>query len=89
MVSDEQTLYFYYKHECYQDEQAEIVASSNKLRYKQDGKYYSTSLLAKKLIKKHDGTEHEQQGPLYWKTIKGELLHELNEKVREKPGDRM
>lgn len=85
LVRDGQTLYFYYNQD-FQDEQAEIVASSNKLKYK--NKYYSTSDLAKKLIKEHGGPEHERQGPLHWKTNEGKLLHELNEKVREKRGDR-
>ncbi|MBN1763257.1 MAG: hypothetical protein JW878_09335 [Methanomicrobia archaeon] len=55
----------------------------------ESGKMIEGVILFLTIIKEHGGPEHERQGPLHWKTIKGELLHELNEKVREKRGDRM
>lgn len=52
LVRDGQTLYFHHA-QLFQDEQAQIIASSNKLKYKTDGKIYSISELAKILLIKH------------------------------------
>jgi len=89
LVKDGETLYFYHAR-LFQDELAEIVASSNKLKYKADGKIYSTSDLAKVLLMKHGfkRDEHGVAGPKYWRTKSGELLNDLNEQVRAKRGDR-
>lgn len=89
LVRDRQPLYFY-NIRLFQDEQAEIVASSNRLRYKADGKVYSISDLAKLLLIKH-GFKHDDHGvagPRYWKTEDGKLLNDLNERVRVQRGDR-
>ena len=84
LVRNGQILYFFHGTE-FKDEQAEIVSSQNKLKYKGDGKLYSISELAKnidiKLGLKHD--EHGVAGPSYWQTEDGRLLHHLNEIVRQ------
>jgi len=89
LVRDGQTLYFYHTR-LFQDEQAEIIASSNKLGYKADGKIYSISDLAKTLLIKHGfkRDKHGVAGPRYWRTEDGKLLHDLNEQVRAQRGDR-
>jgi len=87
LVRDGQTLYFYYKR-LFQDEQAVIIAASNKLKYK--NVHYSVSDLAQELIVKHGGRQqpHGVQGPKFWKNEDGLLLDDLNEQVRAKRGDR-
>ena len=84
LVRNGQILYFFHG-TVFKDEQAEIVSSQNKLKYKGDGKLYSISELAKnidiKLGLKHD--EHGVAGPGYWQTEDGRLLHHLNEIVRQ------
>ena len=89
LVRDGETLYFYHTR-LFQDELAEIVASLNKLKYKADGKIYSTSDLARALLIKHGfkRDEHGVAGPKYWRMKSGELLNDLNEQVRAKRGDR-
>ena len=89
LVRDGQTLYFYHT-QLFQDERAEIIASSNKVRYKADGKIYSISDLAKRLLIKHGfkRDEHLVAGPKYWGTEDGKLLNDLNEQVRAQRGDR-
>jgi hypothetical protein len=89
LVKDGQTLYFFHTR-LLQDEQANIIASSNKLRYKADGKIYSISDLAKILLIKHGfkRDEHGVAGPKYWRTEDGKLLNDLNEQVRAQRGDR-
>ncbi len=89
LVRDGQTLCFYHTR-LFQDEQAEIIASDNKVRYKADGKAYSVSELAKVLLIKHGfkRDEHGVAGPKYWRTEDGKLLHDLNEQVRRQTGDR-
>ena len=87
LVADGQTLYFYHTRP-FNDDQAQIIASSDKLKYAGDGELYSTSLLAKKLLIKH-GFKHDEygvRGPIYWKTSDGEFLHEINERYRESIG---
>jgi len=83
LVRNGQKLYFFHGR-VFKDEQTEIVANQNKLKYKGDGKLYSISEIAKiidrKLGLKHD--EHGVAGPRYWQTEDGKLLHDLNETVR-------
>jgi len=89
LVRDGQTLYFYHT-QLFQNEQVEIMASDNKVRYKADGRAYSVSDLAKILLIKH-GFKHDEHGvagPRYWKTESGALLNDLNEQVRARRGDR-
>ena len=89
LVRDGQTLYFYHT-QLFQNEQVEIIASNNKVRYKADGRAYSVSDLAKVLLIKH-GFKHDEHGvagPKYWKTEDGRLLNDLNEQVRAQRGDR-
>jgi hypothetical protein len=85
LVKNGQNLFFIHS-KVFKDEQAEIVASQNKLKYKRDGKLYSVSELAKFIDRKaglkHD--EHGVAGPKYWQTEDGKVLHDLNELVREK-----
>ena len=89
LVRDGQTLYFFHTR-LYKDEKAEIVSSTNKLRYKADGKIYSISDLAKLLLTKYGykRDEHGVAGPRYWRTEDGKLLNDLNEQVRQNRGDR-
>ncbi len=85
LVRNGQKLYFFHGRE-FKDEQTEIVANQNKLKYKGDGKLYSISEIAKIIdIKrglKHD--EHGVAGPRYWQTEDGKLLHAFNEIVRQR-----
>lgn len=89
LIKDGQTLYFY-NTRLFQDEQTQIMASSNKLKYKRDGKIYSSSELAKVLLIRHGfkRDDHGVAGPKYWRTEDGKLLHDINEQVRAKRGDR-
>jgi len=84
LVKNSQILYFFHGR-VFKGEQAEIVANQNKLKYKDDGNFYSVSEIAKiidiKLGLKHD--EHGVAGPRYWQTEDGRLLHDLNEIVRK------
>jgi len=89
LVEDGQVLCFYHTR-LFNEEQAEIVASSNELKYEGDGKLYSASELARKLLIKH-GFKHDEHGvagPKYWKTEDGKLLDDLNEQIRSRRGDR-
>lgn len=85
LVRNGQTLYFFHGR-VFKNEQTEIVANQNKLKYKGNGKLYSISEIAKiidrKLGLKHD--EHGVAGPRYWQTEDGKLLHDLNETVRQR-----
>lgn len=89
LAKDGQILCFYHTR-VFDDEKAEIVTSSNELEYKADGKLYSVSELAKKLLIKYGfkRDEHGVPGPKYWKTEDGKLLDDLNEEVRSRRGDR-
>jgi len=89
LVKDGQILCFYHTR-LFNDEQAQIITSSNELKYKADGKLYSVSELAKNLLMKH-GFKHDEHGvagPKYWKTEDGKLLDDLNEQIRSRRGDR-
>ena len=89
LVRNGQILYFFHDR-VFKDEQAEIVANQNKIKYKGDGILYSTSALAnivdRKLGLKH-GKSDAVRGPIFWQTETGKLLNDLNEQVRVKRGD--
>jgi len=89
LLKDGQTLYFF-STRTFNDEQAQVIASSNKLKYKSDSKIYSISELARILLIKHGikRDEHGVAGPKYWKTEEGKLLNDLNEQIRRQRGDR-
>jgi predicted type IV restriction endonuclease len=67
-------------------EQARVVAAENKLKYEKDGQVYSVSKLAENLLRKHRVITHKYsvQGPLYWQTEEGKMLHDLNQTVRQR-----
>jgi hypothetical protein len=76
-------LYLCYVNQLSKEEQAQIVANGNNLRYKRDGKTYSKSELARILLKKHGVIRTDSvRGPLYWKTENGKLLNNLEEQIR-------
>ena len=89
LLRDGQTLYFYHTR-TFNDEQAQVITSSNKLKYKIDGKVYSTSELAKQLLIKHGfkRDDHGVAGPKYWRTEDGKLLNDLNEQIRKRRGEK-
>jgi len=89
LIKNGQTLYFY-NTRFFKDEQAQIIAPSNKLKYKKDSKICSISELAKILLIKHGfkRDEHGVAGPKYWKTEDGKLLNDINEQLRRQRGDR-
>ncbi len=89
LLRDKQALYFHHSR-VLEGEEAEVVVQSNKLRYRADGVLYSVSALAKYLLVKHQVTrsKHGFQGPKYWITEGGKLLHDLNEQIRARRGDR-
>lgn len=89
LIKNGQTLYFY-NTRFFKEEQAQIIAQSNRLKYKNDGKIYSTSELAKVFLIKHHfkRDDHGVAGPKYWKTEDGKLLNDINEQLRRQRGDR-
>lgn len=88
-VKDGQILYLYYNGNIFREEEAQIVALYNKLRYKVDGKLYSKSELAKMLLQKHKMIyTNYVRGPLYWITEDGKQLSDLEEQVRQQRGER-
>jgi len=89
LVKDGQILCFYHTR-LFNDEYAQIITSSNELKYKVDGELHSVSELAKKLLIKHGfkHDEHAVAGPKYWKTEDGKLLDTLNDQIRSRRGDR-
>lgn len=89
LLKDGQVLYFYHT-QLFTDERAQVVVSSNQLKYEGDGRIYSKSELAKQLLMKH-GFKHDEHGvagPKYWKTQDEKLLVDLEEQVRIIRGDR-
>jgi len=89
LLRDGQVLYFY-NTRLFKDERAQVIASSNQLKYEADGRIYSKSELARILLIKH-GFKHDEHGvagPKYWKTEDGKSLIDLEEKVRSLRGDR-
>jgi hypothetical protein len=90
VLKDGQILYFY-NTRPFMDERAQVIASSNQLKYEGDGRTYSKSELAKQLLIKHDfkHDEYGVAGPKYWKTEAGEFLRDLEEQIRSRRGDRL
>ena len=89
LLKDGQVLYFYHTR-LFSDERAQLIASSNELKYEVDGRTYSKSELARVLLIKH-GFKHDEHGvagPRYWKTEDGNSLVDLEEQVRSLRGDR-
>ncbi len=87
LVRNGQTLYFFHGR-VFKDEQAEIVANQNKVKYKGDGKLYSISEIANIVDMKHGFKRSQHRGPIFWQTEDGKLLNDLNEQVRAKRGVR-
>jgi len=88
LIKDGQTLFLFYNNQRISDEQVQIVASSNKVKYK-DSKLYTTSDLSLNLLKKHNliGSDRTStRGPMHWQIEDGRILNDLNEKVRQKRG---
>ena len=84
LLKDGQTLYLFYR-EKIKGEEVQVMASSNKLKYKKDNQLYTSSDLAFKLLKAHGlwQTNHGLRGPLHWKTEDGRILKDLDDKVRQ------
>lgn len=89
LLRDGQILLFY-NTRTFNEERARVIASSNKLKYESDGKIYSISDLAARLLTKHrfKRDEHTVAGPKYWRTEEGKRLNDLNEQIRRQRGDR-
>ncbi len=86
LITDNQKFYLCYGARSFSDEYAYADIATNTLKYK-DGKFYSKSELAKLLLKKHGCIQHDAvavRGPEYWKTEKGELLRELEDRCRNR-----
>lgn len=89
LLKDGQVLYFY-NTRPFMEERAQVIASSNQLKYEGDERTYSKSELARQLLIKHGfkHDEHGVQGPKYWKTEDGKFLRDLEEQIRSLRGDR-
>lgn len=90
LINDGQILYLYSpSHGKFPDEQGQVVAASNELKYLKDGKLYAKARLAGELLFKR-GLIHNKsiQGPKYWITDKDKVLFDLEEEVRKLRGDR-
>jgi hypothetical protein len=83
LLQDGETLYLFY-HQRIPQETAQVVARQNKLRYAKDGRLYSRSRLASKLLRQH-GLIHNPsvQGPKHWVNHTDTTLDALNERVRD------
>ena len=82
LIIDNQKFYLCYGAKLFSDEYAYADIATNHLKYK-DGKSYSKTELAKQLLKKYGCIQHDEvRGPEYWKTEKGELLRELEDRCR-------
>jgi hypothetical protein len=90
LLQEGETLILVYNTQVLTDEQAHVVSTQNKLKFLSDGRLYSVSKLAKILLQKHHFVSHPYgvQGPLFWQTRAGKRLHELNEEIRRRRGDR-
>jgi hypothetical protein len=89
LIKDKQVLCFFHTR-VFEGERAQIITSLNALLYQSEGRQYSKSELAKKLLIKH-GFKHDDHGvagPKYWVTEDGKLLSELEDQIRIKRGDR-
>lgn len=85
LVKDGQILYLSNKGRRVANETVQIVARSNKLKYK-DGNQYSPSDLAMQLLKKLKiiGSDRTTiNGNLHWQTQEGKTLDDLNKQVRQ------
>ena len=89
LLQDGQVLYFY-NTQPFTDERAQVIVSSDKLKYERDGHTYSKSELAGILLEKHGFKrgDYPVQGPKFWKTEAGRLLDDLNEEIRIQRGER-
>lgn len=88
LLKDGQTLYLFYR-ERIKDEVVQVMASSNKLKYKKDNQPYTSSDLALRLLKEHGliGQSNPSiRGPLHWQTEDGRILKDLDDQVRQKRG---
>ena len=90
LLQDGQVLYFY-NTQPFTDERAQVIVSSDKLKYERDGHTYSKSELASILLEKHGFKrgDYPVQGPKFWKTEAGRLLDDLNEDIRIQRGERV
>lgn len=89
LIHDGEYLHFYHTR-VFPEEKAKIIVGTNQVQYSSDGNMYSKSLLAKKLLIKH-GFKNDDlgvAGPRYWKTEKGQVLRDLEERIRDDRGDR-
>jgi len=87
LIQHAERVHLWYNGRSFPDEEAEIVVHEGKLKY--GGTLYSPSKLAETLLIRHRCISNGPvQGPLYWRINGGKLLHELNEIVRSKRGDR-
>ncbi len=81
-LKDGQILYLCNGSKVFKDEQASVVAHSNKLKYK-DGRPYSKSDLASQLLLKRREIGHKSvQGPKYWQTADAKCLLDLEKEYR-------
>ena len=84
-LKDGQKLFLCCRGEKISGEEAKVVATSNKLKYGKDGQFYTKSALAEKLLIKHGKfSKGPVQGPLYWQTETGDILKDLEDRVRRK-----
>lgn len=83
LITNNQKFYLCYGARSFSDEYAHADIATNNLKYK-DGKLYSKSELARILLKKHGCIQNDSvRGPQYWKTEKGDLLRELEDRCRK------
>jgi hypothetical protein len=88
LLRDGEILHLCYRGRVFKDEQAQVIVSSNKLKYRENGKVFSKSELARILLKKHAVIQHNAvRGPICWQTRDGKLLNELEEQIRRKTGE--
>jgi len=86
LIQNLERVHLCYNGRPFREEEAEMVVSEGKLRYQ--GNLYASSNLAAKLLVSHGCIRNGPvQGPVYWRTHSGKLLHELNQEVRSKRGD--
>lgn len=88
LINNKEILYFY-NNRIYKDEQAEVIAETNKVKYLKDNKTYSVSELAR-TIRTQLGYRYTDKatcaGPKFWMTKDGKLLNDLNNQYRIKNG---
>jgi len=89
LLKDGQVLCFY-NTRPFTDERAQVIVSSDTLKYEKDGHIYSKSDLSSILLTQY-GFRHGDypvQGPKFWITEDGKLLDDLNEQIRMQRGER-